>query len=33
MPLAPNKLPDGKDNPDGRALNRRVEFIVVEEIK
>src|SRR5215831_17903931 len=24
-PIAPNTLPDGKDNPAGRALNRRVE--------
>lgn len=27
-PVAPNTLDDGKDNPDGRALNRRVEFIL-----
>jgi OOP family OmpA-OmpF porin len=27
-PLAPNTLPDGKDNPAGRALNRRVEAIL-----
>ena len=33
MPLAPNKSADGKDNPDGRALNRRVEFIIIEERK
>ncbi|MEI6312959.1 MAG: OmpA family protein [Bacteroidota bacterium] len=32
-PIAPNKTPDGKDNPDGRALNRRVEFIVIGEKK
>lgn len=25
-PVAPNYLPDGSDNPDGRALNRRTEF-------
>ena len=24
-PVAPNTLPNGKDNPEGRALNRRVE--------
>ncbi|CAN5323384.1 hypothetical protein BH24PSE2_BH24PSE2_01060 [soil metagenome] len=24
-PIAPNRLADGSDNPDGRALNRRVE--------
>ena len=27
-PLAPNTLPDGKDNPAGRALNRRVEAVL-----
>ena len=27
-PRAPNKKPDGSDNPEGRALNRRVEIIV-----
>jgi outer membrane protein OmpA-like peptidoglycan-associated protein len=25
-PIAPNTLPDGRDNPEGRALNRRAEF-------
>jgi outer membrane protein OmpA-like peptidoglycan-associated protein len=25
-PLAPNTRPDGRDNPEGRALNRRAEF-------
>ena len=25
-PVAPNYLPDGSDNPEGRALNRRTEF-------
>jgi outer membrane protein OmpA-like peptidoglycan-associated protein/tetratricopeptide (TPR) repeat protein len=25
-PIAPNKLSDGSDNPEGRAKNRRVEF-------
>jgi len=25
-PVAPNNLPDGSDNPDGRRLNRRVEL-------
>lgn len=28
-PLAANTLPDGADNPAGRALNRRAEFIEV----
>lgn len=32
-PLAPNKNADGTDNPDGRQLNRRVEFVVVGENK
>lgn len=27
-PVAPNAFPDGRDNPDGRALNRRVEFVL-----
>ena len=26
VPIAPNTLPNGKDNPAGRAINRRVEF-------
>jgi outer membrane protein OmpA-like peptidoglycan-associated protein len=32
-PMAPNKKEDGTDNPDGRQLNRRVEFVVVGENK
>lgn len=28
VPVAPNSLPDGKDNPAGRQLNRRTEFKV-----
>ncbi len=27
-PVAPNATPDGRDNPEGRALNRRVEFVL-----
>jgi outer membrane protein OmpA-like peptidoglycan-associated protein len=27
-PVSPNMTPDGKDNPAGRALNRRVEAVV-----
>jgi outer membrane protein OmpA-like peptidoglycan-associated protein len=27
-PVSPNTTPDGKDNPAGRALNRRVEAVV-----
>ncbi|MFD0793497.1 OmpA family protein [Mucilaginibacter litoreus] len=29
-PIAPNKLPNGKDNPAGRQLNRRTEFTVIK---
>jgi outer membrane protein OmpA-like peptidoglycan-associated protein len=27
VPTAPNSKPDGSDNSDGRALNRRVEIL------
>jgi outer membrane protein OmpA-like peptidoglycan-associated protein len=27
-PIAPNKRPDGSDNPEGRQKNRRVEIVV-----
>ncbi len=27
-PVAPNATPEGRDNPEGRALNRRVEFVL-----
>lgn len=30
-PIAPNSLPNGKDNPDGRQLNRRTEFVVLKD--
>lgn len=30
-PVAPNTKPDGSDNPEGRAKNRRVEMHVVDE--
>lgn len=30
MPVAPNTKPDGSDNPEGRALNRRVELKILE---
>lgn len=30
QPVAPNELPNGKDNPDGRAKNRRTEFKVIK---
>ena len=29
-PIAPNKNEDGTDNPEGRALNRRVEFEILK---
>jgi OmpA-OmpF porin, OOP family len=28
-PVAPNQKPDGQDNPDGRAQNRRVEINIL----
>ena len=28
MPVAPNKKPDGSDNPEGRQKNRRTEFSI-----
>ncbi len=30
-PVAPNKTPEGKDNPKGRAQNRRVEILIISE--
>lgn len=33
QPVAPNTKPDGSDNPEGRALNRRTEFKVIGEIE
>ena len=27
MPVAPNTTPDGKDDPEGRQRNRRVEVV------
>lgn len=32
LPIAPNKLDDGSDNPEGRAKNRRTEFRVLTEL-
>ncbi|HXH18347.1 MAG TPA: OmpA family protein, partial [Chitinophagales bacterium] len=32
-PVAPNRKPDGSDDPAGRQLNRRAEFTVVGEVK
>jgi outer membrane protein OmpA-like peptidoglycan-associated protein len=32
-PIAPNNTPDGKDFPEGRAMNRRTEFVVFEVLK
>jgi OOP family OmpA-OmpF porin len=31
QPVAPNTLPNGKDNPEGRAQNRRVEITTITE--
>lgn len=28
-PIAPNELPNGKDNPKGRQMNRRTEFRII----
>lgn len=33
QPAASNTTPDGKDDPKGRALNRRTEFKIVDELK
>ncbi len=30
FPVAPNKLPNGSDNPEGRKLNRRAEFVIID---
>jgi outer membrane protein OmpA-like peptidoglycan-associated protein/tetratricopeptide (TPR) repeat protein len=30
-PVAPNQFPNGKDNPEGRQLNRRTEFKVTKK--
>jgi OOP family OmpA-OmpF porin len=30
-PVAPNKTKDGKDNPEGRAENRRVEVLIMSD--
>lgn len=32
-PVAPNTFPDGRDNPEGRALNRRVVITVTAQDK
>ena len=31
FPLAPNALADGRDNPEGRGRNRRVEIIIASQ--
>lgn len=33
QPVAPNKNPDGSDNPEGRQLNRRTEFTIIGLIR
>ncbi len=30
-PIAPNDLKDGTDNPEGRAMNRRTEFTIIDQ--
>ena len=32
MPIALNENPDGTDNPEGRALNRRTDFQIIGKI-
>lgn len=32
-PLAPNDKPDGSDNPEGRALNRRTDFKIIGKLE
>ncbi|HHW78754.1 MAG TPA: OmpA family protein [Xanthomonadaceae bacterium] len=32
QPVAPNTLPNGRDNPEGRAQNRRVEVTTITEL-
>lgn len=31
-PIAPNDLPNGADNPEGRALNRRTDFKIIGKL-
>ena len=31
-PVAPNEKPDGSDNPEGRALNRRTDFKIIGKL-
>jgi len=31
VPIAPNENPDGSDNPEGRQLNRRTEFKIMQK--
>lgn len=31
-PVAPNEKPDGRDNPEGRQANRRVEFVITPPV-
>ncbi|HPG74362.1 MAG TPA: OmpA family protein, partial [Bacteroidales bacterium] len=33
FPIAPNSHPDGSDNPDGRAKNRRTEFRIIGSVE
>jgi len=33
IPIAPNENPDGSDNPEGRQLNRRTEFKIIDVLR
>jgi outer membrane protein OmpA-like peptidoglycan-associated protein len=33
QPVAPNSLPNKKDNPEGRQQNRRTEYKIIGELK
>jgi outer membrane protein OmpA-like peptidoglycan-associated protein len=33
QPIAPNSLPNKKDNPEGRQKNRRTEYKIIGELK
>jgi len=33
VPIEPNSLPSGRDNPEGRQKNRRTEYKIIGELK